>query len=384
MPHDDQITILLVEDSPTEATMVDIWLDEGLATPYVLHPATTLAGGFELLEEHEIDLIVLDLNLPDSAGLETFRKMNARAKGIPIVIMSGEADEEIAITAVREGAQEYVVKGTLNDNVLVRPVRYAIERAGRQRAEEELRRTQREMLLARTVQKQLTPEEAPNIPGFDVAGHCESASTAAGDYFDFFPMPDGRWGIVIGDVSGHDLSSSLFMIGARAVMRTLITSLDDVGEILRRANNVLHPDMRDGRFLTMMLLSLDPTTRTFQFAAAGHPGYVFDKHGRVRQVLESEDQPLGIERDVNYVTSQPVTIEPGEIVLLFTDGITETCSPAGEMFGEPRLLELVKEHRNRSAGELVEIIFEAASDFRESENSRDDETVIVLKASDSR
>ena len=272
MPEQHHLEILLVEDSPTEATLVDIWLSEGLLTPYTLHTAKTLAEGFTLFDAHGIDLIVLDLNLPDSHGLETFRRIHAHAEGIPVVIMSGESDEEVAITAVREGAQEYVVKGTLDDNVLIRPIRYAIERAGRQRAEEALRRTQREILLARTVQRQLSPHKAPQIPGFDVAGRYEAAHIAAGDYFDFFPMSGDKWGIVIGDVSGHDLSSSLFMVGARGVMRTLITTFDNVGEILRRANNILQPDMHDGRFLTLMLLSVDPATRTFQFAAAGRGG----------------------------------------------------------------------------------------------------------------
>jgi sigma-B regulation protein RsbU (phosphoserine phosphatase) len=380
MSEQHQIEILLVEDSPTEATMVDIWLSEGLATPYSLHLATTLAEGFELLAKNDVDLIVLDLNLPDSSGLDTFRKMYAKAGGTPIVIMSGVSDEELAITAVREGAQEYVVKGTLEDNVLVRPARYAIERAARQRAEEELRRTQREILLARTVQKQLSPDKPPSIPGFEIAGRCEAARTAAGDYFDFFPMADDKWGIVIGDVSGHDLSSSLFMVGARAVMRTLITSFSDAGEILRRANNILQPDMRDGRFLTLMLLSLDPETRTFQFAAAGHPGYLLDDQCHVKQLLESNDQPLGIERDVQYSSSGNISIAPGETVFLFTDGITETRAPDGEFYGEPRLFELIKANRERSATELVDTVFAAADAFQDELAPRDDLTVVVLRA----
>lgn len=379
MPSEETISILLVEDSPSEAALVDFRLTEYMAVPFVLHSATTLADGFRFLDQRDIDLIVLDLNLPDSAGLDTFRKMYARAEGIPIVIMSGDADEEMAITAVREGAQEYVVKGTLDDNVLVRPLRFAMERARRQRAEDELRRTQREISLARTVQEQLTPDDAPDIPGFDVAGRCEPAHTAAGDYFDFFPMKAGKWGILIGDVSGHDLSSSLFMVGARAVMRTLITSLSDPGEILRQANNILYPDMHDGRFLTLMLLSLDSATQTLQFSAAGHPGYLIDKAGTVKQVLESDDQPLGIERDVDYSSSPPIHISQGETVLLFTDGITEALNPSGEFFGEPRLFDLIERHREQSAAELVKTVFNAAIDFRGDQPPSDDLTVVVVE-----
>jgi len=379
-PMSQPVTILLVEDSGTTQRMVEFWLADGLELPYALTIVDTLSAGLEqLTKSQEVQIAIVDLNLPDSAGLDTFRALQAARPLMPIVIMSGDDNEEIAVAAVREGAQDYIVKGSYSVNPLIRPIRFALERVGRQRAESELRESQQQIFLASAIQQELFPKDGLEVPGFDVDGRCDPADSTGGDYYDFFEMLNSRWGIVIGDVSGHGLPAALFMIGVRAVLRALVTSYGDVGFVVSRADKVLQDDLDFGRFVTLFFLSLDPETRSFRFAAAGHPGYLFDTNGDLKETLTSTHLPLGISPDLDYESSPPVTMSPGELLVLFTDGVNELMNPANEMFGNQRVFDLVKANREQSAAQIVEMLFAESSAYAAGRTSTDDVTVVVVK-----
>jgi len=379
MAEKNHLEILVIEDSATMVQMIDLWLDGGLGSPYTMKSAETLAEGLQLLAQDSTDVIVLDLNLPDSEGLKTFYALREKAGSIPIVIMSSDEDEEAAVTAVRNGAQDYVVKGNFDENLLIRPLRFAIERTGRQRAERELRKTQEQVFLARVVQQSLFPEDSTTIPGFDVAGRCVPAESTGGDYYDFVRMIGGKWGIVVGDVSGHGLAAALFMIGARAVLRALVTSYADVGVILSRMNLVLEDDLSEGRFVTLFLLCLNPEDKTLRFASAGHPGFVFDASGELKKTLEADYPPVGVDPEAEFETSSDVTLEPGDLLFLHTDGLTEYENSDEELYDKQRLYELIKTNRDRSAAEIVDVIFKDVEDFAQGATQLDDITAVVVK-----
>jgi len=374
-----QLQILVIEDSATTVQTVNMWLDDGLDSPFVMKSSGTLSGGLKLLAEDDIDVIVLDLNLPDSEGLETFYTVREKAGGIPIVIMSGDRDEEKAVTAVREGAQDYVIKGSFDENCLIRPLRFAIERSGRQRAEHELKKTQEQVFLARVVQQGLFPEDKTAIPGFDAAGRCDPAESTGGDYYDFVPMIGNKWGIVLGDVSGHGLPAALFMIGARAVLRALVISYADVGVILSRINLVLEGDLTDGRFVTLFLLCLNPEEKTLRFASAGHPGFVFDPAGNLKKVCEADNPPIGVDPESQFESSSEITLESGDLLFLHTDGLTESTNANDELYTQERLYNLIKKERERSAAEIVSSIFQDVKDFAQGAPQLDDITVVIVK-----
>ena len=138
-------------------------------------------------------MILLDLTLPDSHGLETFFSMHAHAKGVPIVVLSGYDDEAVAVKAVQAGAQDYLVKGQVNDNVLVRSIRYAIERSRRHRAEEALRDTSEEFRAAQEIQQRLFPAAPPNLPGFDIAGRSIPPRPRPATISTTSPCSGGAW-----------------------------------------------------------------------------------------------------------------------------------------------------------------------------------------------
>ncbi len=380
MTNNDHLNILVIEDSPTTMKMVEIWLADGLDSSYSMKPAEDLADGLKILAEDDIDVIVLDLNLPDSEGLNTFYAVRNKCGEVPIVIMSGDRDEEKAVTAVREGAQDYVLKGTIDSNQLTRPLRFAIERTRRQRAERELRKTQEQVFLARVVQQGLFPDDATGIPGLDMAGRCEPAESTGGDYYDFVPMFGNKWGVVVGDVSGHGLPAALFMIGARAVLRALTTSFGDVGVIINRMNLVLENDLAEkGKFMTLCLLRVDPQGKSLRFASAGHPGFIFDSAGELKKILEADYPPIGVVLDAEFGSSSDINLDSGDLLLLHTDGVTEYVNGSDDMYPRQRLHDVIKNHRHVSAPEIVDAVFEDLKSFADGAVQEDDITVVVVK-----
>ncbi|HSH93098.1 MAG TPA: SpoIIE family protein phosphatase, partial [Roseimicrobium sp.] len=204
----------------------------------------------------------------------------------------------------------------------------------RRQAEQELRENEEQFRVAREIQQRLFPKESPAIAGFELAGLSHPAEATGGDYFDYLPMMHNRVGVVVGDVTGHGVGPSLLMAETRAYLRILARNRDDVGEIMTRANAMLAEDVGYERFVTLMLVQIDPVTRSLVYVSAGHPaGYVVRPDGTVRAKLKRTGIPLGIKPDNEFESSMPVLLGSGEIVLLVTDGIDEAMSPEGEFYG---------------------------------------------------
>ncbi|MCX6909534.1 MAG: response regulator, partial [Verrucomicrobia bacterium] len=216
---DKPIHILLVEDNPDDATLLQITLNEGPRGQFELVHVERLEAALKRLKEQTFDLVLLDLSLPDSRGLETFRKLHHQSPGIPVVALTGLDDEMVAITAAKEGAQDYLVKGQFNRGLLVRAMRYAIER---QRAETELanyarqlrlknEQMQADLDLAREVQMAMLPQQFPTFPpgvapkesALAFCGHYEPAASLGGDYYDVFALSETAAGVLVCDVMGH-------------------------------------------------------------------------------------------------------------------------------------------------------------------------------------
>jgi len=250
----------------------------------------------------------------------------------------------------------------------------------RKKAEKELRENQEQFRVAREIQERLFPKESPKLEDFDIAGSSHPAEAAGGDYFDYLPMLHHRVGVAIGDVTGHGIGPALLMAETRAYLRILARNRDDVGEILTRANRVLAEDVGSDRFVTMLLLQIDPTTRSIVFASAGHStGYVLNSQGQVRAELKRTGKPLGIRPDTEYKSASPLILTPGEIVLLLTDGIEEAMNADDEFFGTENILKVARANRRKSSREIVEALYEAVQEFSGVGQQTDDFTAVVLK-----
>jgi len=248
------------------------------------------------------------------------------------------------------------------------------------RAEAIMRENEIQLVAAQRIQRHILPGQTPVLSGFEVAGASYPAEFTGGDTFDYLAMRDGSAGFAIGDVSGHGLGPALLMASTHAHLRSLAQTFTDAGEILALANASLVRETGDDQFVTLLLGRLDPRTRAFVYASAGHPaGYILDASGSVKACLESTSVPLGIWPDVDFPPGDPVMLEPGDLVLLITDGILEARSPTGDYFGTGRALEVVRAHRGQAAGEIIEALYWAVLEFSESRKPADDVTAVVIK-----
>ncbi len=250
----------------------------------------------------------------------------------------------------------------------------------RDAADERVLVARHELELARKVQKRLFPRAAPEVLGFDLAGSVLPAEETCGDYYDFIPLPDGRIGIVLGDVSGHGLGPALIMVETRACLRTLLQSLDDVQEILNRINQLLVHDLETGRFVTLLLAILDPATRSLTYSAAGQPAYHFSSSGQVTR-LDNSGMVLGLLADAGIPPGERITLAPGELIFLATDGLQETHTNDGSMFGIEQALDLVRTNQHKPSREILEELNAAAVRFRDGAPQEDDVTMVVIKSS---
>lgn len=366
---DDAINVLLIEDSEADAGLIKAHLAHRSSPSFTLQHETTLHNGLKRLHETVVDIIILDLSLPDSSGLETFLKVREAALGVAIVIMSGTRDDDVALEAVRQGAQDFFSKNEAISDTLGRSLQYAIERFHRRQAE-------RDIDAAAFVQQQLFPRPLPPLAGLDIAGRCDPASQVAGDYFDYFMADENSLMLVIGDVSGHGFGPSLVVAETRAALRTMATTTDDIGAMIRRVNELLvHDDL--GSFVSLFLARIDVTTGLCRYTSAGQPVELVRANGAA-QTLESRNPPLGIQADSRFEV-QGAQLQRSDALLLYTDGISERSPATPNLFGVARMRELIADSAPLTAHQTLARLFDEANDFANGRPSVDDMTAIVLK-----
>jgi len=275
---------------------------------------------------------------------------------------------EIAFTEMRVGEQLWVVA-------------FCRDITQRRRTDAELQRNREEFAAAAEIQQRLFPAAAPVIPGYEVAGISRPAVAAGGDYFNFLPLANGTWGLVIADVSGHGIGSALLMAETRAYLRFLAKSESDPAALLTQANRALAEDLGTERYITLHLARLHPDTRFLEYANAGHPpAYILDAAGRLKGELKRTGPPLGRRPELPCVNGPSLTLEPGDLVLFLTDGIDEATNPEGtECFGVDRALDVLRAHRSQSAATLAATLCDAVREFSNPEPQQDDLTVVILK-----
>lgn len=368
--------LLLVEDSPADAGLIQANLKIGLGSIEVAR-VDRLSSAVELLAKRRFSAILLDLNLPDSTGLETFRRLSAESNGTPIVVLSGMEGSDTALEAVGAGADDYVHKQHYDANTLARSVRFAIERNVRRSTERELVSVRSELSAAQHIQDSLYPEQAPQIEGLEIAAGVISADIGCGDYYDFIELADGRHLIVVGDVSGHGMASAIVMAETRACLRTLIDVKVEPGGMLPAMNRLIHAGTSESMFVTLLLFVYDPQTREFVYFNAGHPGWIIRRDGRQR--LNTHQMPLGLIPDLDFSNRDRFQLEAGDILVVPTDGIAETPLDQ-EMFGNARMLSSVETNRRRSSEAIVAELFATALNWGKADVPTDDMTVVVVKA----
>lgn len=240
---------------------------------------------------------------------------------------------------------------------------------------------EQELRIARAIQQRLLPQHPPAIPGFRAAAAQTMCHAVGGDYYDFVPLASGELAIAIGDVAGHGIGSALLATDARTSLRESLSRGDALASCLEHLNDVLQADTSDEMYMTFVLGFLDPQQRRFRFASAGHHMPVLLRGGRVERLpAAASNIPLGVRRGLKFGLEDPLTLERGDLLVLFTDGIWEAVDADGRRFGTAGLERTLAAHRKQGEAEIVAAIFEAVARHRAAPEPDDDCTVIVLRA----
>jgi len=248
---------------------------------------------------------------------------------------------------------------------------------------EEHMRMRNALGLAQEVQQSLLPQNDPSFPGFDIAGSSIYCDETGGDYYDFIETNRGGQAglaVVVGDVSGHGVSSALLMATARALIMLRSSMPGEAAGIINDVNRYMSLDTaQTGNFMTFFYCELSERGTEVRWVRAGHdPALIYDPSGDAFDELKGQGQALGLDDSFEYDAFQRV-VEPGQVILIGTDGIWEMHNKAGEMFGKKALMEIIRSNHMGSARQIVDTVTDALERFREDEAQEDDITLVVIK-----
>jgi len=236
-------------------------------------------------------------------------------------------------------------------------------------------RMEQELRVARLIQQTLLPKQVPDIPGYQIAVLYQPARAVGGDFYDFIELPEGRFALIVGDVTDKGVPAALVMATTRAILRGAATRFSDPGEVLAHVNDLLCPDIPPNMFVTCLYAVLDPRAGTIKFANAGHDLPYRRIDGGVNE-LRATGMPLGLLPGMTYEEKE-TTLNDGETILFYSDGIVEAHNPEKEMFGFPRLMGLVAGHRGGAA--LIEYLQNELRKFTGADwEQEDDVTMMTL------
>jgi serine phosphatase RsbU (regulator of sigma subunit) len=224
----------------------------------------------------------------------------------------------------------------------------------------------------------MLPDRAPTVAGADLAGFNAACKTVGGDYYDFFPHPDGRVALALGDVSGKGMPASLMMMALHARVQVLAEDLKDLGAMMMRLNKATCAKCPSNRFITFFFCVLDAAAGELRFANAGHNPPMIVRASGEAEMLEGGGPVLGILSIAPY-SEERARMEQGDMLVLYSDGVTEATNQEFEEFGEERLLEVLRAHRQEPAPQIVEAVTKALAEFAAGAPQADDITLVVAK-----
>jgi serine phosphatase RsbU (regulator of sigma subunit) len=244
----------------------------------------------------------------------------------------------------------------------------------------ELERVNHDLDIARSIQQGLLPDRAPRLAGFEVAGWNQPADQTGGDYFDWQALPDGRIAISLGDATGHGIGPALVMASCRAYARASLLGGNHNDGVLNSLNQLLAEDLPANRFVTFVVVLLDPATAHVEVLSAGHGPIIWYRYATDKiENLEAQGIPLGMIAGVKYEHGTEGRLEAGDTLALITDGFFEWTNPEGEEFGLTRLEAVIREARDCKPEEVIARLRSAVETFCRGTKQQDDLTAVLLR-----
>ena len=396
------VKVLLIEDNPSDARLIEVMIEGAGEGLFEVEHVERLSAGMQRLKRGGIGLVLSDLSLPDSHGLETFSRLHAQARHMPIIVLSGTNDTRLAVRAVHEGAQDFLIKGQVDGQLLVRAMRYAIERKGmsEQLAQyaEELRtrnaQLQADFNMAREIQEIFMPQQYPTFPNFVSPNESSlrfshryiPAAQVGGDFFNIFPITDTTGGIFICDVMGHGMRAALITAIMRGLVEELMPVAADAGKFLTEINRSLHKILsrtREPFLATAFYVVADVASAELRFASAGHPSpfRVKRQEHKVEPLRFCDPRhgpALGLfEKSVYPACRCPLAAD--DIIMLFTDGLYEMDNDEHEEFGQERLLHAIEKRIDMPMDDAFDGLLEEVRRFSGKTDFEDDVCLVGME-----
>jgi serine phosphatase RsbU (regulator of sigma subunit) len=298
------------------------------------------------------------------------RKIGAGALGVRVPVLGDRSELEVLARAFND------MSATLASRD--RELRVAQEKT--RAAEVELAVTHAHMEIARQIQRSLLPQAPLTLAGMRVAGRCIPAAAVGGDYYGYFPQGPDRIDAFVGDVSGHGIGAALLMAEARVTFLAERLIEPGAGRILGKLNDVLHDDLdRADHFITACCATFDARSRELSYANAGHPPALLLRAGAGScSTLAADGMLLGVSRRVDFAEVK-LKLEPGDIVVFYTDGVTEARNAAGDLFGLERLGQAIAAHRAEDPDAMIREVLAALDRFAGAAQREDDLTIVVMQ-----
>lgn len=263
-------------------------------------------------------------------------------------------------------------------NSMASKLREHVERLAEEEASR--RKLERDLEIAREIQRGLLPARHPELPGYDVAGWTRSADQTGGDYYDWQSLPDGTIVISLADVTGHGIGPALVTAACRAYARASFSQSPNLDGALNQINSLLYEDLQGGRFVTYVAALINPKIHQIQILSAGHgPLLIFQTASGQVLEMNAHHIPLGITFDSTHGPPSAIQLSSGDMVMFITDGFFEWANPAGELYGLERLNATIRAVHDRSSREIIERILDDVLHFADGTKQLDDLTAVVIK-----
>ena len=376
--------ILVVDDEPDLEPLVMQRMRRQIRSGQ--YHFTFAQNGVEALErlneDDEIVIVLSDINMPKMDGLALLEQIPSVNPNIRSVIISAYGDMKNIRTAMNRGAFDFVTKPVDFDDLkltIERTLQHLLQWREALEARDRLVVLQNELSVASIMQQSILPTKFPKRDNYDVHASMKPARSVGGDFFDIVTLDSGRIGIAIADVSDKGVPAALFMMSSRTLLKGSAIGLGAPGDVLQEVNNLLCEDNETAMFVTLLYAVYNPDSGRFTYANGGHnPPVVINADGESTQLPLTGGVALGLVSGLEYEQNS-IVLQPGETVVLYTDGVTEAMNIDQEEFGMERLEQLFMGAAPANAEEANATVFEAVNEFAGDASQSDDITCMTLR-----
>jgi phosphoserine phosphatase RsbU/P len=379
--------ILIVDDEPFNLDTLEQELDD---LGYDAIPAANGQDALEVVSNNAPDMVLLDIMMPVMDGFEVLRRLKTEPewRDIPVVIVSALSDMDSVVRGIQLGADDYLAK-PFNPILLAARLQAGLARKQLRDMEKRyLQMLQRELTIGHQIQADFLPLCLPELDGWELAAYFRAAREVAGDFYDAFELPDKSLVFFLGDVTDKGVGAAMFMALYRTLLRAFLSSLNEMPrwqedqgecllEIVQYVNRYVYENHEDALFTSLVVGVLTPETGQVVYINAGHNPPCILHEGAVKHLLPPSGPLLGAMEGVSY-TPVMMSLQPGDLLFIFSDGLEDAVNPNEEIFGIERLLEAACKPAETASDVLRQVMVEIEA-FMAGEGQYDDFTALAVR-----